>query len=66
MVAKNMKKTKTYRAPTLREALEKIKQELGENAMIVGHKRVPEDLERADPLTLASRILPATLLASAA
>ncbi len=31
---------KKYLAPTLREALEKIKQELGENTLVVGHKQV--------------------------
>src|SRR5689334_15615966 len=35
-----MKNTKCYRAETLREALEQIKQDLGEEALVVSHKRV--------------------------
>jgi flagellar biosynthesis protein FlhF len=35
-----MKNTKRYRAETLREALEQIKQDLGEEALVVSHKRV--------------------------
>jgi len=35
-----MKNTKRYRAETLREALEQIKQDLGEEALVLSHKRV--------------------------
>jgi flagellar biosynthesis protein FlhF len=35
-----MNDTKLYRAATLREALEKIKVELGEDTLVLGHKRV--------------------------
>jgi len=35
-----MANTKKYIAPSLREALEKIKQELGEHTLVVGHKKV--------------------------
>ena len=35
-----MKDTKRYRAETLREALEQIKQDLGEEALVLGHKKV--------------------------
>ena len=35
-----MSDTKLYRAATLREALEKIKDELGEETLVLGHKRV--------------------------
>jgi len=33
-------KTKNYRAATMREALEKVKQELGEEALVLDSKRV--------------------------
>lgn len=35
-----MGNTKKYLAPSLREALEKIKEELGEDTLVVGHKQV--------------------------
>lgn len=35
-----MSDTKVYRAATLREALEQIKDELGEDTLVLGHKRV--------------------------
>src|ERR1051326_550657 len=35
-----MKDTKRYRAGTLREALEQVKQDLGEDALVLGHKRI--------------------------